>query len=231
MARLPRLAVPGQPHLVVQRARPGQPLFVDDIDRRRYLDALAVAMREAGVALHAYVLMDDHVHLLATPATAPALGRAMQRLGQRHAAGFNARHGTRGSPFAGRFRASPIEAERFLLAAMRHLELNPVRHGLVALPEDYPWSSAAHHAGRRRDALITEHALFWRLGNTPFEREAAWRERSQWPLERAQANALRDASAKGWALGSNAFLAEAAKTTSRRLVPSKRGRRPPGASG
>jgi putative transposase len=223
MARLPRLVVPGQPHLVLQRGR-GR-VFVDDEDRRRYLEALRGAARDCGVAVHGYVLMDDHVHLLVTPASAEALGRAMQRLGRRYVAAFNARHGTSGSPWAGRFRAAPIDAAQYLLACLRHLEANPVRLGLVAAPEDYPWSSAAHHAGRRRDPLLSEHPAFWRLGNTPFEREAAWRRFHQAPAEPRLAQAIREAGAKGWALGGAEFLAEAARTATRRLSPLRRGRR------
>jgi putative transposase len=225
MARLPRLVVPGQPHLVQQRGRDARPVFVDDADRLRYLQALRDAMRDSGVALHGYVLMDDHVHLLATPATAEGLGKAMQRVGRRYVNAFNARHGRRGSPWGGRFRAAPIEPEAYLLACLRHLEMNPVRHGLVALPEDYRWSSAAHHAGRRRDPLVHEHPMFWRLGNTPFEREATWRAFNQLPPDALQAQAIREAAAKGWALGGPAFLAAAARTTARRLTPLPRGRR------
>ena len=226
MARLPRLVLPGQPHLVLQRGRDARAVFVDDADRLRYLDALRAALRDSGVALHGYVLMDNHVHLLATPSSAEGLGKAMQRLGRRYVSVFNARHGGSGSLWDGRFRAAPIDAELYLLACLRHLEMNPVRHGLVAAPEDYRWSSAAHHAGRRRDPLVSEHPVFWRLGNTPFEREATWRALNQLPLESDQLQALRDAATKGWALGGSAFLAAAARATDRRLAPLPRGRRP-----
>lgn len=225
MARLPRLVVPGHPHLVLQRGRDGRRVFVDDADRLRYLDALHQALREGGVALHGYVLMDDHVHLLATPAAADSLSRALQRVGRRYVAAFHARHGGSGPLWEGRFRAAPIEADAFLLPCLRHLEQNPVRHGLVAAPEDYRWSSAAHHAGRRRDPLVSEHRLFWQLGNTPFEREAAWRAVSHVPLDPRQAQAIREACTKGWALGGSAFLAEARRSTARRLAPLRRGRR------
>ena len=224
MARLPRLVVPGQPHLVLQRGRDARPVFVDDTDRLRYLEALRGALRDSGVALHGYVLMDDHVDLLATPSTAESLGKAMQRIGRRYVPAFNARHGASGSPWQGRFRAAPIDAEQYLLACLRHLEMNPVRHGLVVLPEDYRWSSAAHHAGRRRDPLLSEHPLFWRLGNTPFEREATWRALNQLPIDAVQAQAIREAALKGWALGGPSFLREAARKTDRRLLPLARGR-------
>lgn len=225
MARLPRLVVPGQPHLILQRGRDARPVFIDDADRLGYLDALRAAMRDSGVALHGYVLMDNHVHLLATPSTAEGLGKAMQRLGRRYVHAFNARHGRSGSPWEGRFRAAPIDPELYFLACLRHLEMNPVRHGLVVVPEDYRWSSAAHHAGRRRDPLVSEHPMFWRLGNTPFEREATWRALNQLPLDPGQARAIREAAAKGWALGGRSFLREAARATDRRLAPLARGRR------
>ena len=226
MARLPRLVLPGQPHLVLQRGRDARPVFIDDADRLHYLEALQAALRDSGVALHGYVLMDNHVHLLATPASAEGLGKVMQRLGRRYVPAFNARHGGSGSPWEGRFRAAPIDAEQYLLVCLRHLEMNPVRHGLVVVPEDYRWSSAAHHAGRRRDPLISEHPMFWRLGNTPFEREATWRALNQLPLDAGQAQAIREAAAKSWALGGHAFLREAARATGRRLAPLARGRRP-----
>ncbi|HEX7382749.1 MAG TPA: transposase [Burkholderiaceae bacterium] len=225
MARLPRLVLPGHPHLVLQRGREGAHVFADDEDRRRYLEALRQATRDSGVALHGYVLMDDHVHLLATPVSEQSLSRAMQRVGRRYVSAFRARHGGSGALFEGRFRAAPIEAEAFLLDCLRHLEQNPVRHGLVAAPEDYRWSSAAHHAGRRRDPLLTEHPMFWRLGNTPFEREAAWRAIGHAALPPARARAIREACAKGWALGGEAFLASAKRLTARRLAPLPRGRR------
>src|SRR5436190_20927952 len=106
MARLPRLAVAGQPHLVIQRARAGQPAFADDADRRLYLDALIGAARSCAVAVHAYALLDDEVCLLATPHQADALGRAMQRVGRAYVPVYNRRHGRQGALWAGRFQAT-----------------------------------------------------------------------------------------------------------------------------
>ena len=224
MARLPRLVIPHQPHLLIQRGHNRQPVFLDDEDHRRFLEALAAASRDTRVAIHAYVLMADHIHLLLTPPTADALGRMMQRLGRQYVPAFNERHQRSGTLWDGRFRAAVLEPERFLLDAQRHLELNPVRHKLVSRPQDWPWSSAAHHIGLRRDPLITEHPLYWQLGNTPFEREAAYRATHERPLDDARAQEIRNASEKGWALGGEAFLRAAGKSTERRLSPMPKGR-------
>lgn len=224
MARLARLVIAGQPHLVIQRGHNRQPVFVDDQDRINYLNALSTAARECSVAVHAYVLMVDHLHLLVTPADAASLGRLMQRIGRRYVALFNERHKRSGTLWDGRYRATVLDPERFLLKCQRHIELNPVRHGLVARPQDWPWSSASHHVGTSRDLLITEHSLYWRLGNTPFEREAAYRKVHEIPLSDADAAAILHASEKGWALGTEAFIAGVGKGTARRLTPLARGR-------
>lgn len=224
MARLPRLALPDLPHHVIQRGHNRQPVFIDDEDRRAYLDALREAAAQNKVAVHAYVLMDEHVHLLLTPPSAQALSRLLQALGRRYVAGFNRRHGRAGTLWEGRFRATVLEPQPWLLACARYIEQNPQRAGRVAQAADWPWSSAAHHLGRRRDPLITEPALFWALGNTPFERELAWRQLLDEPLPAAQVSALTDSALKGWALGSGAFLASVGGSTERPLKPRARGR-------
>jgi putative transposase len=219
MARLPRLAIGGWPHHVIQRGHNGQAVFLDDDDRRGYLGALRAAVGEGGVALHAYALLDAEIHLVVTPRDAASLSGLMQKIGRRHAAAFNRRHGRSGSLWEGRYRAGVFEPERYLLPNMRLIETLPVRRGLAASAEACPWSSAAHHLGLRHDGSIVEHALYWRLGNTPFDRELAYRRFLQQPLTVEEERLLMDSALKGWALGD-----VPQPQAPRRLQPLRRGR-------
>lgn len=224
MARLPRLALAGYAHHVLQRGHSRGPVFLDEADRLAYLEALREAAANLKVSVHGYALMDDHVHLLVTPPDADALGRLMQAIGRRYVAGFNRRHGRSGSLWEGRFRATVLETVPHLLGCLCYIEQNPVRAGRVPVAGDWPWSSAAHHVGKRRELLITEPATWWALGNTPFERELAWRARLDEPLLASEVRAYTDSAQRGWALGSGAFLAQIAGQTERPLQPRPRGR-------
>ncbi|MDF1480607.1 transposase [Extensimonas sp. H3M7-6] len=224
MARLPRLTLPGYPHHVIQRGNNRQRIFVDRGDFEHMLGLLAEYAQKFGVELHAYVLMDNHFHLLATPATEQALPLMMQALGRSYVRYFNRRHGRTGTLWEGRYRSTMIESERYLLACMAYIDLNPVRAGMAAQAGDWPWSSYAHYVGLRQDRLVTPHALYWELGNTPFAREAAYAELVQAGISAAQQSALTDATLRGWALGEGDFLAEVQKKSPRRVVRSKAGR-------
>jgi len=224
MARLPRLALAGQAHLVSLYGHSGQAVFVDDEDRRAFLAALREAALQQQVAVQAYVLLDNHVHLLATPHRADSLGALMQGLGRRYGAGFNRRHQRQGSLWAGRYCATVLQTGPRLLAAMLFIDQHGQRSGLGAEPQDHAWSSARHHLGLWRDPLITEGPAWWALGNTPFEREAAYRQHLAEGLPRAQAEALAAAARKGWAMGDAGFLADLQQHTARPLQPRPRGR-------
>jgi putative transposase len=206
MPRLPRLILPGQPQHVILRGNNRQAIFFSDHDREHMLATLAEVASQSQVALHAYVLMDNHLHLLASPAVAEGLSRMMQALGRRYVAWFNARHQRSGTLWEGRFRAGLVQGETYLLACMRYIELNPVRAGLCAQPEQWRWSSAAHHLGLRRDPLVTEHELYWSLGNTPFEREHAYRDFMAQGVPMAERERFTDAALRGRPLATPAFL-------------------------
>jgi len=206
MARLPRLILPGQPHHVILRGNNRQAIFFSDLDRQQLLATLAESAAHYSVAIHAYVLMDNHFHLLLTPPSSDALSRMMQSLGRRYVGWFNARHQRSGTLWEGRFRAGLIEGERHLLACMRYIELNPVRAGLCAEAGQWPWSSAAHHLGQERNALITEHELYWSLGNTPFEREHAYRELLGQGVSAPEQAMFTEAVLRGRPVGSESFL-------------------------
>jgi putative transposase len=224
MARLPRLILPHQPHHVIQRGNDRQLIFREDEDYQRFLGWLKESARFYQVAIHAYVLLPNQVHLLATPADHDGLAQMMQKLGRFYVPWLNNKYGRTGGLFEGRFRTSLLEAERHFLACSRYIELKPVRANLAPTPLEYPWSSHAHHAGVRSDALVTDHALYWALGNTPFHREAAYLELVQQGLSSDEIAAIEAAVLKGQPLGSDAFKAELERKTRRQILPAKRGR-------
>ena len=231
MARLPRLAVDRALHLVVQQGHNRQPVFVDDADRQTYLAALREVLRAHGVAMHGYALLDTEVWLVLQPAAAPALSRAMQALGRRFVAAVNRRHGRRGTLWDGRFRATVFDAPTQLVDVLVHVETKPVDAGLAASAADWPWSSARHHLGLARETALDDPPQLWALGNTPFDRDTAWRRRLDAGLPAARRLAIDDAALKGWALGPPSFVDAVAAQAGRPVQRRPRGRpRKPGGS-
>ena len=224
MARLPRLVLANYPHHIIQTGNNNQPIFREDEDYQRFLGWLKESAKEFKVAIHAYVLMPDHLHLLATPATVEGLAQTMQRVGRYYVPWYNAKYARSGGLFAGRFKTSLIDAERYFMTVSRYVESNAVRAQLVSDPADYPWSSYPHHAGIRPDPVITDHALYWALGNTPFQREAAYIELSRSTLSQTERDVVDAAVLKGWPLGSDKFKAELQQRAKRQVLPAKRGR-------
>ncbi len=224
MARLPRFAVAGQPHLVIQPARAGTSLFRCDEDRADYLGAMNDAIPERGISLHAFSLVDDAVYLLLTPALEADLGRFIQSVKRRYAAAARRRHGPGRVSWAGRFQAAPIDPETHLVAAVLAVEQAPLRCCLASAAIDWRWSSARHHAGLDACRLIVEHPAWWGIGNTPFERQARHRERLETGVPDSQLEALLAAARRGWPLGSTTFLATVGSTACRAVKPGLRGR-------
>ena len=224
MARLTRLALAGQLHHVALRGHSGTALFRDDTDRRAFLDDLQKAVRQHGLAVHAYALLESEAHWLATPSQAEALGRAVQSLGRRYVALFNRRHGRSGTLWDGRFRSSLLEPASWLLPATVYIEALPVSLGLALQAADWPWSSAAAHLGLRRDALLSDHPSYWVVGNTPFEREHAHADNLSNGVIGEQAAALETALKRGLAVGSSAFIEALQASATRPLQARPRGR-------
>jgi putative transposase len=224
MARLPRLTLPGHLHHVIQRGNNRQPIFATAADRQYLLALLADNAAKFKVAVHAYVLMDNHFHLLVTPETADGLPQLMQAVGRRYVRYFNDSQQRSGTLWEGRYRSTLIQVESYLLACMAYIDLNPVRAGLVPTAADYPWSSHGHYIGQRTDRLITPPALFWGLGNTPFAREAAYAELVHTGITLEQQTALTQSALSGWALGDAEFVGNLQKRTERRVSPAQPGR-------
>jgi putative transposase len=226
MARSARYFLADQPLHVIQRGNNRGAIFFSDADRARYRDWLAEAAAQYGCAVHAYVLMTNHVHLLVTPATAASLPRTMQSLGRRYVRYVNDAYRRTGTLWEGRYRAAPIDSEAYFLACCRYVELNPVRAGMAAMPGDYPWSSWRAHAAGADDPLLTEHALYRGLGAAPAERQAAYRALFDDALDPAFVDAVRAATNGGWALGDERFQRQIAEALGRRVTPAPVGRPP-----
>lgn len=233
MARLPRLLLAGLPHHLAQRGHNGQAIVADDGDRRHWRELLRDAAVTHQVAVHAWALLDAAFHLVATPTRAEGLSGMMQALSRRHAAAFNRRHGRRGTLWEGRFRASltePGPALRDLMLLVETLpffpDLSVGAGGDADLPDPAAarLSSLGHHLGRWRDPVITEPPAWWELGNTPFEREVAWRQRVDRGVPPERAQRLLTALQRGRPVGSPAFLERLSAEWSVPVVPRPRGR-------
>ena len=214
MARLTRLVVAGQAHLVIQRGHNGMAVFVDAADRKLFHAALCEAALAERVLLHAYALLDLEVQLLATPPEAAALGRMVQAVGRRYVGAFNRRHQRQGTLWDGRFRSAVVEPGSMRLTTLRAVD------GAGRIE----WGSAAHRIGGPRDPCLVDPPEYWELGNTPFEREAAYRALLERALAASIVTALRSAALGGWVAGSAAFAAGVAEVASRPARPRSAGR-------
>ncbi len=215
MARLPRLVLPGQAHLVLQVGHNGARVFADAVDRASYLAALREAARNEAVQIHAYALLDQGVQLLLTPPDLPAMARFMQAIGRHYVSAYNRRHGCSGTRWDGRYRCGVVEPGKARLDALRWVD---------GQSDDSGATSRGHRTGQAPDPLLSDTVEYWQLGNTPFEREAAYGALLAAGLPTAHADALRRAAAGGWAIGSAAFAAQVAEATSRPAQPRPRGR-------
>ena len=210
MARLGRYFLPDQPLHVIQRGNNRGAIFFAVEDYARYHDWLAEAAGRYFCRIHAYVLMTNHVHLLATPQDEDSLPRMMQSLGRRYVRHVNGLHRRSGTLWEGRYRAAPIDSEAYFLACCRYIELNPVRAGMVDHPRAYRWSSWRAHADGAADALLSEHAIYRAL--------------FRFTLDGEFVAALRAATNGGWALGDARFARQIAAAVGRRAVPLAAGR-------
>jgi len=224
MARLPRYFVPGMPLHLIQRGNNRQVIFAGDEDFAFFRGCLLDASRREGLAIHAYVFMTNHVHLLATPASDTSAGRTLQSVGRRYVQHFNHRYGRTGTLWEGRYKSTVVDAESYLQACSRYIELNPVRAGMVVHPRDYRWSSYRAHADGECDDLVTDHPLYLSMGSDAAARQAAYRQLFHAGLEEAQIANIREATNKGWALGNDRFREQIEALANRRASPRKPGR-------
>jgi putative transposase len=226
MARLPRLDLPGVPQHVVQRGNNRLPCFLDDEDRLRYLQLLRESLLHTGCVLHAYVLMDNHVHLLITPPVAVAVARMMQKLGRQYVSQFNARHKRTGTLWEGRYKSCLVDSAIYVLRCYRYIDLNPVRARLTDDPVTFRWSSAAAHVEQHFNPLLTPHPTFTALGTTEAERRAAYQALLRETLSDDELLAIRIYLEQQRALGHDAFKSMVEAKT-QRFASTRPAHRPP----
>lgn len=226
MTRLPRIVLPGQPQLILQRGHGAEPIFQRERDYRFYLDSLDSAAQRYAGDVHAYVLMPDHVYLLITPHAEDSLARILQQVGRSFVRYLKHAYQRSGGLWDGRYKATIVDSERYLLACYRYVELDPVRARQVAHPGDYPWSSYHAHALGDVDPLLRDHLLYQALGPTPDARSKVYSGLFDVRLDESSMAAIHSAVTSGWVLGSDRFKAELMTALVRRnAVPAGEARR------
>lgn len=223
MARLPRFVIPGQPQHIIMRGNNRSEIFCASSDYLFFLEKLQQACNTHGCDIHAYVLMTNHVHLLVTPFEEQSLPKAMQMLGRYYVQHYNYCYQRTGTLWEGRYKATLIDSEAYLLTCMRYIELNPVRADMVAHPSEYPWSSYHHNALGQPNDLITPHPEYQRLGKTDEERQAAYRQLFKSHLTEGIVNEIRESTNKAWVLGNDRFKQRIQKKLERRVEPKPKG--------
>ncbi|MCB1772804.1 MAG: transposase [Gammaproteobacteria bacterium] len=226
MARRRRLTPPRIPQHIIQRGNNRQSCFAGDVDFAAYANWLHEAAEKYEVALHAWVLMSNHVHLLATPVTDDGISRMMQHIGRRYVRHFNRSHQRTGTLWEGRFKSCLIHADRYLLTCQRYIELNPVRAGMVKHPADYPWSSYPANGLNKPLRMWTAHRIWLDLGSTDEQRAENYRGLFDEQLEKEELRKIRQTVNTGLLLGDDRFLAEIERLTGCRVTAKKRGPRP-----
>ena len=208
MARLSRYVIPGQPQHIIQRGNNRQAIFAADEDYQFFRDALAEAADKHGLSIHAYVWMTNHIHILATPEYGHSISQVFQSVGRRYVQYFNFTYRRSGTLWEGRYRATVVDSERYLLTLMRYIELNPVRAGLVSHPRDYPWSSYLRNAYGKFDLKskwLNPHDQYLKLGHDDIERQSAYRQLFRGAISGNDLKEIRECTHKGWALGGDRF--------------------------
>lgn len=224
MARLPRVCPPDIPQHIIQRGNNRSICFAAEQDFASYAKWLNEYARENDVAVHAWVFMTNHVHLLATPSDRDGISSMMQSLGRRYVRYFNNRYSRTGTLWEGRFKSSLIQTEEYLLHCYRYIELNPVRAGIVAHPADYKWSSYRCNALGAESNLRTPHAEYMSLGCNSEERRRAYRALFREQIDAVVLQKIRDSSNKGIALGNDRFKDEIEALSGSRVRPARMGR-------
>ncbi len=221
MARQPRFVLAGQPQHVIQRGNNRQDIFCADEDYAFYLEKLADAAHKYRCDIHAYVLMTNHVHLLVTPHLENGISKLMQSVGRYYVQYFNHHYHRTGTLWEGRYKASLIDSEQYLLTCMRYIELNPVRAGKLAdHPSDYQWSSYGYNATGAENNLLLPHLLYKRLGKTDGARQTAYRQLFRTQISTRTLAEIRQATNQSNTLGSDEYIRKIGKRLNR---PAKTG--------
>ena len=223
MARLPRICLPGIPQHIIQRGNNRQACFGSDEDFAAYAHWLEEYASKYQIAVHAWVFMTNHVHLLATPQTKDGTSRLMQALGRRYVRYFNYVYKRTGTLWEGRFKTCVVDEDNYLLVCQRYIELNPVRANMVDHPGEYRWSSYRANGQGETTRLWTPHRVYKELGTGTLERAEAYRELFRGHLDEKLLRQIRRATQQGMVLGNDGFREEVERLSGRRARTLKRG--------
>ena len=224
MPRRSRVHLDGVPLHIVQRGHNREPCFFAEEDYFTYLHWLSEALAETHGRLHAYALMTNHVHLLLTPKKAVDVPKLIISLGRRYVQYINTTYRRTGTLWDSRYKSSLIQADTYLLTAMRYIELNPVRAAMVDDPAHYRWTSYRHNGLGQPQVILTPHPLYDALGATDKRRQAAYRSLFRAQLDQAAIDDLRLALNQNQPLGNSRFYAKLEKMTGERRQARPRGR-------
>ena len=218
MPRMARVIAAGQPHHITQRGNRRCEVFFAEADYRKYLSLLSEYCKRYDLAIWAYCLMPNHVHFVAVPSSSESLSGTFRDTHQAYSSWLNRKMGESGHLWQGRFFSCVLD-EAHLWSAVRYVERNPVRAGLVKRAEDYPWSSAAGHCGLRQDAMLSgQLERSDHVGN--------WRAMLREPGEEAEVALLRKHTRTGRPCGDAPFVERLESVLGRKLRPQKRGPKP-----
>jgi len=223
MARQSRFVLPGHPQHVIQRGNNRAEIFKVMEDYQFYLEKLKDGCEKYSCDVHAYVLMTNHVHLLLTPHAEKSISKLMQYIGRYYVQYFNYQYRRTGTLWEGRYKATLIDSEQYLLTCYRYIELNPVRAGMVDHPGDYPWSSFGCNALGKPDGVVTPHELYLRLGRDRSAMREAYVGLFENELCEKTLGEIRQATNRSWLLGSDEFGESIKPLVNRQLQPKPRG--------
>ena len=224
MPRKPRFYLPGIPAHVVQRGHSREAVFFEDADYNAYLGWLSEAAERYHCAIHAYVLMTNHVHILATPSDGEGISRMMQYVGRRYVPYINYNYATSGTIWEGRYKASLVQEEDYLLTCMRYIELNPVRADMVRHPREYRWSSYRVNGEGREATFIKPHPIYLALGKIADKRREAYRALFRAHFDEDDINRIRAAWQTGTPLGNDYFKQVVEAKLDTKVGQARRGR-------
>ncbi|VAW68511.1 Transposase and inactivated derivatives [hydrothermal vent metagenome] len=218
MARLPRFVLPGHPQHVIQRGNNRQNIFREEEDYEFYFEKLLAASRQHQCDVHAYVLMTNHVHLLITPHTEEGIGKMLQMIGRYYVQYFNKKYKRTGTLWEGRYKATLINSEQYLLSCMRYIEENPVRaKNMAKHPSEYYWSSYQCNAQGQYDELVVTQREYKKLAKTASGRQIAYRALFCKRMSNETLQQVREATNKAWVLGDDKFKRKIVKKLNRAL--------------
>lgn len=217
MPRRPRLVAADIPLHIIQRGNNRSKCFFENSDYLVYLDLLERSAVAARCRIHAYALMSNHVHILASPVDPDGPGSMMKALGERYVQYVNRRYNRSGTLWDGRFKSCLVQDDTYLLVCHRYIELNPVRAGMVSDPGMYRWSSHRRNAYCQRDPVITPHPIFSSLGEDDFSRAHRYRGLFAETLPDSTLAHLRDATNYNYTFGSKGFCIDMAEQLGRQV--------------